>query len=113
MTHTPTTADLVGPWLELLADLRAETLPDETEEERGASGLAGVPFFLGLVRQAACADILDDLLETSATGPPTLASTPAADLQGIRTCAEVSTATIGVLVTANGDRITVLADAAA
>jgi hypothetical protein len=100
MTHTPTTADLVGPWLELLADLRAETLPDETEEERDA-------------RQAACADILDDLLETSATGPPTLASTPAADLQGIRTCAEVSTATIGVLVTANGDRITVLADAAA
>ncbi|MGQ4266435.1 hypothetical protein [Nocardiopsis changdeensis] len=95
MPTTPTTADLVGPWLELLADLGAETLPEETKDERAA-------------REAARADILADLLETRAIDHPTLASPMADHPDGVRAGVEEAAAAISALVTAHGHRITAL-----
>ncbi|MFV2194792.1 hypothetical protein [Nocardiopsis sp. LOL_012] len=96
MPHTLfPTADLVDPWLELLADLGAESLPRESEDERAA-------------REAARADILDDLLQDRATDHPPLASPLADHPGGLRAGVEQAAATVAALVDAYGERITAL-----
>ncbi|WP_306365978.1 hypothetical protein [Nocardiopsis sp. CC223A] len=95
MPNTPNTADLVDPWLELLADLGAETLPEETEDERAA-------------RESARDDILADLLDTRAVDHPTLASPMADHPDGLRSGVEEAAAAISALVTVYSDRITAL-----
>ncbi|WP_028647281.1 hypothetical protein [Nocardiopsis sp. CNT312] len=90
------TADLVDPWLELLADLGAESLPGESEDER-----------------AARADILDDLLQDRAIDHLPLASPLAEHPGGVRSGVEQAASTIAALVDAYGERIAALADTAA
>lgn len=94
-TLTDSTALLATPWLELLADLGAETLPDEDGFERAA-------------RETARADILDTLLETRAIDHPTLAGSITAHPGGVRTGVEEAAAVVHDLVNTYAALVTAL-----
>ncbi|MFL1439835.1 hypothetical protein, partial [Nocardiopsis protaetiae] len=86
---------LATPWLELLADLGAETLPDEDEFERAA-------------RETARADILDTLLETRAITHSSLASSIATHPGGMRAGVEETAAVVHDLVNTYAALVTAL-----